>query len=81
MSNHILKGAIPGKAFADQDFIDEAKNNANDPRIARHCYPGGATDQNHDIMPGDTSFGQKNVRVDETMAGEANEIGFVSVAG
>lgn len=74
-------GIVPTKGFLDFDFIARCQANAEDPRIAATCYPGGSTDQNHDAMPGDTSYGFKNVRNTYVAQGEPNELGFVSVAG
>jgi hypothetical protein len=74
-------GVIPGKCSLDFNLISEYQKNAEDPRTSLFCYPGGQTPQNHDCMPGDTSFGQKDVRNAEVMDGEPNELGIVSVAG
>ncbi len=65
----------------DFTLITEYQGNAEDPRTSQYCYPGGGQAINHDAMPGDTSFGQKDVRNAEVMDGEPNELGIVSVAG
>jgi hypothetical protein len=74
-------GVVAGKASLDWTKIDEFKRNADDPRTAPHCYPGGNQDINHDAMPRDSSFGLKNTRNAEIVDGEPNELGIVSVAG
>lgn len=74
-------GVIPGKCSLDFVLIQEYQANSEDPRTSLDCYPGGNQPINHDAMPGDTSYGQKNVRNSEVMDGEPNELGIVSVAG
>lgn len=74
-------GIIPGKCMLDWTIVQEHMKNAEDPAIARSCYPGGAKDINHDVMFGDFSFGLKCVRNGEVMEGEPNELGIVSLAG
>lgn len=74
-------GVISGKCRLDYHFIAECQANAEDPDIARYCYPGGANDINHDAMPGDSSFGIKCVRSIDVMEGEPNELGIVALAG
>ncbi len=92
MSNPLLQGnrspvmvlgAITGKAVMDYSLVTQFKENANNPYVSETCYPNGADDINHDIMPGFASFGQRNVRsVDDADGGnEATEVGIVSVAG
>jgi hypothetical protein len=82
MMNPIMSvGVIPGKCQADWTWIQEAMANADDPATAQNCIPGGAKDVNHDIMPGDLSFGLKQVRNPAMMEGEPNELGIVSMSG
>ncbi len=55
-------GVISGKCVLDFVLIQEFQKNADDPRTSLTCYPGGQQPINHDAMPGDTSFGQRDVR-------------------
>jgi hypothetical protein len=73
--------AISTKGFLDYDLVREFQSNAEDPRIAAKCYPGGQGEINHDVMTGDTAFGQKCVRNSDVPDGEPNELAIVSVAG
>ena len=74
-------GIVPGKAQPDWYLIRQGQANADDPTLAAECYPGGAKEINHDIMPGDLSFGRKCIRNHSQAAGEPNEVGVVSLAG
>lgn len=74
-------GVISGKASLDFVLIQTCQKNADDIRVQAECYPGGNQPINHDAMPGDTSFGLRDVRNAEIMDGEPNELGIVSVAG
>lgn len=74
-------GIIPGKAQPDWYQIRQGQANAEDPTLAGECYAGGSKEINHDIMPGDLSFGRKCVRNNAQAPGEPNEVGIVSLAG
>ena len=74
-------GVIPGKAHPDIAYIRECQANAENSYIASDCYPGGAKDINHDIMPGDIILGRKCVRNSQVNNGEMNELGIASLAG
>jgi hypothetical protein len=74
-------GIIPGKAQPDWYQIREGQLNAEDPTVVNQCYAGGSKEINHDIMPGDLSFGRKCVRNHQAPPGEPNELGIVSLAG
>lgn len=74
-------GVISGKASLDFVFIQTCQKNADDIRVQSECFPGGSQPINHDAMPGDSSFGLRDVRNAEIMDGEPNELGIVSVAG
>lgn len=72
-------GVISFKAMPDMNLIYQWQN--QDVRTELRCYPGGKNIENHDIMPGDTAFGQVGVRNLEIGDGEPNELSIVSVAG
>lgn len=72
-------GVISFKAMPDMNLIYQWQN--QDVRTELGCYPGGKVPENHDIMPGDTAFGQVGVRNLEIGDGEPNELSIVSVAG
>jgi hypothetical protein len=72
-------GVISFKAMPDMNLIYQWQN--QDVRTELGCYPGGKVTENHDIMPGDTAFGQVGVRNLEIGDGEPNELSIVSLAG
>lgn len=71
-------GVIAGKVHPDTGHIQQCMANADDPNIAKECYPGGGKDVHHDILPGDFSIGEKCVR---DFSNGFNELGFVAVNG
>ena len=76
------QGIISGKAFVDHRRIEEARINAQDGGALLGCYPGGESDDNLSIMPGELSFGIKEDRMmRHMMGGMANESGLTSLAG
>jgi hypothetical protein len=82
LNNPIMRlGIIPSKVQPDWYAIRDAQANADDPLVAGDCYPGGSKEINHDIMPGDFSFGRRCVRNHAAPPGEPNELGVVSLAG
>lgn len=82
LNNPIMRlGIIPSKVQPDWYAIRDAQANADDPLVAGDCYPGGSKEINHDIMPGDFSFGRRCVRNHAAPPGEPNELGIVSLAG
>ena len=74
-------GVIPGKVIPDQHVIDEHTANADDPAVAKFCYPGGGKAINHDIKLGYPLFSYKCVRNPDVPEGEPNEFAIASVAG
>jgi len=71
-------GVISGKGAHDEDLLAQCERNANNAAISLYCYPGGNQPINHDVMPGMTVVGMKNVRLPES---DVFEIGLGSVAG
>lgn len=71
-------GVITGKAAHDEELLAECERNANNASIAMFCYPGGSQPINHDIMPGYTLLGMRNVCIPES---DIFEIGLASAAG
>lgn len=72
------QGVIAKKAHMDWVHVEEAMRNGEDGAVADKCYPSGAKDVHHDIMPGDIIIAFKNVRNDS--AG-FNELGFTALNG
>jgi len=72
-------GVIPGKVHLDFTHVEQAMANGDDPQVNQLCYPGGSKDVNHDVMPGDLSFGFKNCR--NNSGGGFSEMGFAGLAG
>lgn len=75
------QGIIAGKCTLDWHAISERMRNADDPGIAQFVYPGGSHEQHHYAMVGDISMGLKEVRNNNVMEGEPNELGTTSLAG
>jgi len=71
-------GVITGKFVHDEELYDECVRNANNAAIAIYCFPGGNQPINHDVWPGYTLLGLKNVSIPES---DVFEIGLASAAG
>lgn len=71
-------GVVTGKFLHDEEWYDECVRNANNAAIAVYCYPGGNLPINHDVLPGWTLIGKRNVAMPES---DMFEIGLSSAAG
>ena len=76
------QGIISGKAFVDYRRVDESRINAQDGGAMLGAFPGGESDDNLSVMPGELSFGVKEDRMmRHMMGGMANESGLTALAG